>query len=145
MVTEKMRSHGQILQKPWTQACMNTWTPVGGTVGDSEGGVLWNLEEVQPCWKKHVTGSCFERLQASPFQFTLSHLWQRTYSLSFPAKATCCHVSFTIVGLPPATVVIQDKLLLCHFWSRVFLSQQKRSDTLGLTHLIFTATLWGMY
>lgn len=70
MVTEKMISHGQILQKPWTQpcvelGCLNTWTLEGGTVGDSGaggGGVLWNLEEVQPCWKKHVTGSCFERL-----------------------------------------------------------------------------------
>lgn len=115
------------------------------------------------CWGQQGGGGCygtFRRYSLAGRSMSLGHALRGcrlplpVHSLTsvvedilseLPAKVTGCHVSFTIRGLPPATVVNQDKLLLCHFWSRVFLSQQKRSDTLGLTRLIFTATLWGIY
>lgn len=145
-----MRSHVQTRKEAWTQPCvelrcLNTWILTGDTVWVGV-GCYGTFRRYSLAGRRMSLHHALRVCSLPQFQFTpsASHLW--LWVACYGHLLPCLLLYY---GYPTCTCSKpRETPSISRFWSRVFLTQQKRSWciwTLELTHLIFTEILWGIY
>lgn len=110
---------------------------------------LWNLQAVEPCWRKHTTGSAWVVIASLYLLFSLhSYVWMELWSATFLFLPPCLPIPVRLSPPWGTPSLWNHKLGLMFYLNKPFLpyadfghgilSQQKKSNSYTGCHSPFT-------